>query len=255
MITRSTGIPLTAGSVTVALAGGGWQGITAELDGIVAHAAEVLAAAYGLDVEVRFNSDRESGGAFLVTPDRRNGDVGIGASLVTADCRRVGRSAEVCEREADAGRVSWQAEPLSAVQVAASRELAASDRDWLARHPEGELTVCAHLRARAVLPRLLGELAELPGWNPMEHCPGRAYHHGPAGGVAAALQRCLRFATPYVAPAADPGVLHRRAPGSPDRTRCGQVMPLDGMWGPADPAEARGGCAGCLSPAAPPPRP
>ncbi len=70
------------------VAGGGSFGITAELDRVVAEAAAALAAAYSTEVVIRFNSDRESGGAFLVTPDGDNAGVGITASLVTARARR-----------------------------------------------------------------------------------------------------------------------------------------------------------------------
>jgi hypothetical protein len=83
-IERSAGFPLEAGAVTYGMAGGDWSGVTAELDAVVLQAAEALAAAYGRDIEVRFNSDRHSGGAFLRTPAGRNDEVGIGASVITA---------------------------------------------------------------------------------------------------------------------------------------------------------------------------
>lgn len=83
-ITRSTGIHIGHGYV----AGGGYTGVTDELDATVQRAAEALAAAYpGYDVTVRFNSDRKSGGAWLVTDPGdgigSNTDIGIGASVVT----------------------------------------------------------------------------------------------------------------------------------------------------------------------------
>jgi hypothetical protein len=193
-VSRYEGQELCIGSAPVAVAGGGVYGITAGLDAVVAEAADALRAAYGRDVEIRFNSDRESGGAFVVTPDGRKDCVGIAASLITAAHRaRVERSAVQHETEAEAGRASWQSEPLTERQRAAGRALAAYDREWLAECPEGLLTVYAHLRVPAVRPELLAELAALDGWMPMEHNPGRAYHHGPAADVAAALARCLRF--------------------------------------------------------------
>ena len=73
-VTRSTGQCLTAGAAVIAVTGGGYQGITRELDETVAEAAALPGQAYGQDVEIRFNSDRESGGAFLRTPDGRNAD-------------------------------------------------------------------------------------------------------------------------------------------------------------------------------------
>ncbi len=86
-ITRSGGTVVTGpfgGSAFVV--GGGYSGLTDELDATVARAAELLRDAFEWDVEIRFNSDRESGGAWLVTPQRsdfwRNCEVSLGAQLV-----------------------------------------------------------------------------------------------------------------------------------------------------------------------------
>jgi hypothetical protein len=85
-VTRSAGLPTGIGGY---LCGSGYKGITDELDATVAQAADVLANAYGIDVVIRFNSDRRSGGAWLKTdePDGvwLNAEVGICASLTTAD--------------------------------------------------------------------------------------------------------------------------------------------------------------------------
>lgn len=63
-ITRSAGVPTGLGFIV----GGGWSGFTAELDQAVCEAAEALADAFpGFGVEIRFNSDRRSGGAWLKT--------------------------------------------------------------------------------------------------------------------------------------------------------------------------------------------
>lgn len=83
-ITRSPGIHIGHGYI----AGGGYTGVTDELDATVQRAAEALAAAYpDYDVTVRFNSDRKSGGAWLVTDPSEgigsNADIGIGASVIT----------------------------------------------------------------------------------------------------------------------------------------------------------------------------
>jgi len=43
--------------------GAGYEGATAELDRLVVRAAKMLWKAYSLDVEIRFNTDRRSGGA------------------------------------------------------------------------------------------------------------------------------------------------------------------------------------------------
>jgi hypothetical protein len=45
--------------------GAGCKGATPEVDRLVVRAAKMLAKAYGLDVEIRFNTDRRSGGAWL----------------------------------------------------------------------------------------------------------------------------------------------------------------------------------------------
>lgn len=71
----------------LAVVGGGYCGLTDELDAAVMRAAVMLRDTFpGWDVEIRFNSDRKSGGAWLVTPQRadfwRNGEVKLGAQLV-----------------------------------------------------------------------------------------------------------------------------------------------------------------------------
>jgi hypothetical protein len=72
-ITRSAGIAVGGYNP-----GGGRAGITVELDDVVAEAAERLRDRYGRDVEIRFNSDRQSGGAFVSAP----ASVGITAARV-----------------------------------------------------------------------------------------------------------------------------------------------------------------------------
>jgi hypothetical protein len=73
------------GSIPVAVAGGGFSGLTKELDATVQAAAEALASAYALDVTIRFNSDRRRGGAWLRTHEtdgiHDNAELGIGAGL------------------------------------------------------------------------------------------------------------------------------------------------------------------------------
>jgi hypothetical protein len=199
-ITRSTGIRVPGWSGP--LPGGGYRGITSELDAVVAEAAAALASAYGQPVVIRFNSDRESGGAWLVTGDGRDNETGIGASLVTARARASWlRSAERYEHEAETGQVSWQAAPLTEDQREGTRMCAMYDRECLAACPEGQLTVYAHITQSAALPELRAQLAALDGWNDMSGRPS-AYHHGAAPHVAAALARCLRF-VPSTADLAD----------------------------------------------------
>ena len=85
---RETGtrVPLHLLPPGAALPGGGMTGLTADLDATVVSGADLLAGLYpDGQVTIRFNSNRKSGGAFLVTngPDgvRRDCGVGISASL------------------------------------------------------------------------------------------------------------------------------------------------------------------------------
>ena len=88
-IVRSPGIPIPG---TPYAAGGGYQGRTDDLDGTVRQAAEMLLQAFGQDVTIRFNSDRESGGAFVVTDAVNdigaNAEIGLGAVLIDIPKRR-----------------------------------------------------------------------------------------------------------------------------------------------------------------------
>ena len=61
--------------------GGGYEGATPALDAVVMSQAEWLAAEFGGDVEVRFNANRLSGGAYLVDPYLGNAGVGLGVRL------------------------------------------------------------------------------------------------------------------------------------------------------------------------------
>lgn len=84
MITRSTGI---SPGVPWAgpLPGGGYEGKTKRLDRAVAHFADWLERHFDGPVEIRFNSDRLSGGAY-VYPDGKVGfglpEIGLGAGLI-----------------------------------------------------------------------------------------------------------------------------------------------------------------------------
>lgn len=191
-IERSAGTPIGASGL---MAGGGYRGYSAELDALVCEAASALAEAYGADVEIRFNSDRESGGAWIKTPDGYSAHVGIWAQLVTARARAVWeKMAKESERAAETGRSSWDGHDLGEDGREIMRADAACWRAALAGNPEGTLTVGAHITAAAAGGQA-GELAELDEWN-CHHGPSRSgggYHHGPAGSVAEALARCLRF--------------------------------------------------------------
>lgn len=159
-VTRSPGIPIMVGGVCYGFAGSGYSGATAALDALVEHAASALVDAYKRHVTIRFNSDRESGGAFLVTHATdsvgANSEVGICASVVTERTRaNWARLAEQWTREGD-------------------HEWAALMRERLATEPEGMLTVYAHLSREACDAVALAQTS------------GR-YYHQPATDVAAAL--------------------------------------------------------------------
>lgn len=188
-IERNAGTPLPG---TMLVAGGGYSGITGELDAVVSQAADQLAQAYGMDIEIRFNSDRESGGAWLKDAAGRHSWVGICAQLVTARARASWeKHAAECETMAETGICTWGG-PARASQRQGARECAAYDRALLAGCPEGQLTVYAHIDYPAISPGRERELEALPGWQDMGNRPG--YHHGPAETVAGALARVLDFA-------------------------------------------------------------
>lgn len=77
MIERGAGISTGLNGYLV---GGGYYGKTNELDDIVKKEAEILQGLYGLDVQIRFNSDRESGGAWVID-GKSNCSIGLSASL------------------------------------------------------------------------------------------------------------------------------------------------------------------------------
>ena len=89
-ITRSAGIPTGCGY----LVGNGYEGKTKELDGIVYDIAEQLREMYGKDVEIRYNCDRESGGAFVRDNDY-SCKIGIGARLVSSVFRSMTRKEQI----------------------------------------------------------------------------------------------------------------------------------------------------------------
>lgn len=84
-VERSTGIPVTVG-VMAFVVGGGYSGLTDDLDGAVQAGADALRDLFNHDVTIRFNSDRKSGGSWLKTNENTasfsgNCEIGIGASL------------------------------------------------------------------------------------------------------------------------------------------------------------------------------
>lgn len=83
-IERSPGVPVSVG-VIGAMVGRG-TGLPT-LDPVVANAANLLHERFEMPVTIRFNSDGESGGAWLKTHERdrigANAEIGISAEIIT----------------------------------------------------------------------------------------------------------------------------------------------------------------------------
>jgi hypothetical protein len=158
-IERSPGIPAVAGGVCYGLAGGGYQGLTAELDAVVQEAAERLQDAYGMDVMIRFNSNRASGGAWLRTHEHdgisANAEIGIGASVVTQETIRVRRT---------------------------------HDLDGQDEAP-GAIHLTAHIAGTSLADP---SVKQLPGWNGSTSLSPQGYYHGRVASIDEALALCLR---------------------------------------------------------------
>ncbi|MFA5559241.1 MAG: hypothetical protein WDA59_07310 [Methanofastidiosum sp.] len=80
-IERSAGIPATINGVSIPcypLPGGGYSGKTKELDDLVEQAAKLMQQIFNQDIEIRFNSDRKSGKAFLKGIED---SIGLGARI------------------------------------------------------------------------------------------------------------------------------------------------------------------------------
>ena len=87
-ISRSPGI-----AVHNYIVGGGWRGCSNELDTVVMRDAEFLRDHYHINVTIRFNSNRLSGGAWLIDSKKdgigSNSSIGLGASLVNSRLRAI----------------------------------------------------------------------------------------------------------------------------------------------------------------------
>jgi hypothetical protein len=167
-IERSPGLPIRINErPTGFIAGGGYRGLTDSLDATVQAAAELLRTAYGMDVTIRFNSDRKSGGAWLVTDAvdgfGANAEIGIGASVRFLDETDKQRYLDSLERRFS-GETSYLADEL--------RELA----DQFA---PGEVVVYAHIGARALTDKTLA--------TSYRDDPARGYYHSPAATIEDAL--------------------------------------------------------------------
>lgn len=162
-IHRSAGLPIdVAGMPSGYVAGGGHSGTTAELDTTVQRAAEMLQDVYGMSVAIRFNSDRKSGGAWLVTDAvdgfGRNADIGICASLAYRDEDEKARAVE----------------RLTA-QYGADDDLTR----WAQAAEAGVVRIQAHIGTRALVDRSTA--------NNRADDADHAYYHGPAETIEAAL--------------------------------------------------------------------
>ena len=89
MITRSCGI-----YVQGYRPGGGYEGKTKELDAIVSQAAGIMEKTFGCEITIRFNSDRESGGAFIKDKNW-SASVGICARLSNSVFEKMDSSEKV----------------------------------------------------------------------------------------------------------------------------------------------------------------
>lgn len=71
------------------LVGSGCYGKTRELDDIVQQAANLLKETFNTDIQIRFNSDQKSGGAF-VADDKTSSEIGITAGLANRELYEMG---------------------------------------------------------------------------------------------------------------------------------------------------------------------
>jgi hypothetical protein len=182
-VDRSPGVPITVGGLPTGLrAGGGFIGRTTNLDDTVQHAAQALSSAYKRAVTIRFNSDRGSGGAWLVLSRSRANRL-IGADSELGVC-----ASEYSTEDRD--------------RLLAMRGLSPRLRDELEAKPLG-ISIQAHL-----MPQLANDdaaLAHIDGWH--ESRSGGYLHaelesiddaialllqHAPADQVMARSQRARR---------------------------------------------------------------
>lgn len=157
---RSPGIPVRIDGTFAGIVGGGGTGATEELDATVERAADLLGTAFDLPVTIRFNSDRESGGAWLKLdePDGiwKNNQVGICASVITE------RTVE--KRSIAIKRWGWDdVEPYTAADV-------------------GQLTVYCHLQRDIIAKDELA--ASLCGDSDYCHLPVPTIEHALAMALA-----------------------------------------------------------------------
>lgn len=127
-IKRHPGTGIRVGGIpTGFLAGAGWSGCTVKLDDLVVCAGRLLARHFKCHIEVRFNTDRQRGGAWLadrLEGPHANGQVGISAGYVDRPPR--GMSSE-----------AWWALPREkrATQRRRAFFISSSAREFVLRNP------------------------------------------------------------------------------------------------------------------------
>ena len=107
---RSAGTIVSVGGAS-AIVGGGYRGLTPELDSAVDEAAASMAQRFGSDVEIRFNSDRRRGGAWLVThpeDDGLSGNTRVGVSAQLARTREEAEKDQTMRRAYKGHGHEWQ---------------------------------------------------------------------------------------------------------------------------------------------------
>lgn len=115
-ITRSAGLPTGYGGY---IAGGGYSGATKGLDETVQRAAKALTRSFKRDVEIRFNSHRQSGGAWLkddLPGFSGSAQVGLGAALRPQPPK--GKSKDEWYRELGRKHGSWTRGMLDEIEAA-----------------------------------------------------------------------------------------------------------------------------------------
>jgi len=86
MTTRSAGTPTGVGF----LVGAGYEGKTKELDNAVVRLSKKLEKEFNMEVEIRFNNDRESGGAYIKAVDEGfEYTIGLSAGLYSSKLRKL----------------------------------------------------------------------------------------------------------------------------------------------------------------------
>ncbi|MEM3858869.1 MAG: hypothetical protein QW478_05630 [Candidatus Micrarchaeaceae archaeon] len=87
-------------------AGAGYEGKTKELDDVVMEEAKFLQKQFNKDIEIRFNTDQESGGAFLKDGES-NQSLGLGAKLEYRFPNGVSMEQYLADKGLSLGKSNW----------------------------------------------------------------------------------------------------------------------------------------------------